>query len=465
MKKLIPLMLVGATAVAFGQNARVDAMGGVTTQGDISEGFHNAAYLVPYLNSAQMSTDQDGDFNFIATKTIGDKMFIGASLSEDGNVITVQDTGDVYVHNFFSDAKTWHNSGTWDINTDTWIPGTRSILPTDEFNAIPNLIIGAKLSSTLAVGAEIYYDANKVKNEETKQIADPNNLSSTIETESVTKESISNKGIILSAVVGDEFKIAPRVGIGFPRNSLTIEHSGGGATIDSTYETNNAIAITAGADLVWPVNDLEMKASVDWTMEKYQFTQTVPGIDPVSFNSVDITTDGNTKVANNFSILYGVTGTLKDDLLWVAEYRGDYLIGREKQEVKDTDIKNTYDHSSMQNEFALGFERPVDGFFIFDELTPRAGFQYTGGKGYYSTEGKGKGNEITYNAKGNYSDGVALTTGFGLEKGRATIDLALEFGEWEGAISGPSAGSATLTVDFGKDSAAASSSNEGNGNW
>ncbi len=35
MKKLIPLMLVGAATGAFAGNARVNAMAGVTTQGDM----------------------------------------------------------------------------------------------------------------------------------------------------------------------------------------------------------------------------------------------------------------------------------------------------------------------------------------------------------------------------------------------------------------------------------------------
>jgi len=436
MKKLIPLMLVGAATVAFGQNARVEAMAGVTTQGDMSDGFYNTAYLIPYLNSGQMTADHNGDFDFIATKTFGDILFIGASLSDDGNVITVQDETGLDIHNFFTDAKALHNGSS-----------TGSMINQDEFNPIPNLIVGADISSSLAVGAEIYYDVNRVNQE-----------SEDVDGDETIEESITNKGVIVSALIGDEYQLAPRLGIGLPRNNLTIENSNSGVTTTDTYETKSAVAITAGADLLWPVNNVDMLASVGWSMEKYQLTQKI----------ADTETDGNTKVANNFSVLYGVTGTLNDDLLWVAEYRGDYLIGREKQKT-DGDNKSTTDYSSMQNEFALAFERPVDGFWIFDGLTPRAGFQYTGGKGYDKDVSKTGGEDSNENISRNYSYGVDLTTGFGLEKGRATIDLALEFGDWEGAISGPSAGSATLTVDFGKDSATSSpstpASNSGVGNW
>ena len=47
------------------------------------------------------------------------------------------------------------------------------------------------------------------------------------------------------------------------------------------------------------------------------------------------------------------------------------------------------------------------------------------------------------------SDPLQLSTGLGIKKGRALLDLYMDIGNWNGLVTGPTLFAATLTVNFG----------------
>ncbi len=419
MKKLTTALVLGATALSFGQNARTDAMAGTSTQGDMSRILtRSAVEALHYKNKVQMSANAGGEYNFIATKTLSDNFIIGASLNSSMN------------HSgFYSSAYTYHNALAGNFGSTSNLSGSQ--------NDMPNILVGFELSDMLAFGGELFLDANRYKAEQEAEGSS-----------SETKESISTKGFILSAEIGEDFLISPRFGMGFPKNKFEYETTLAGTTTKYLAETEKALQIKAGADVVWSTGIVDMEAGFGWEMEKFQFKNTNAGVS---------TTEDITYKTNAFDLLYGVTGTLSDDLLWVVEYRGEYVLNRSNNKPKDADpaFESNTDVTHIDHEVAIGFERPVKGFWIFDGLTPRAGFVYSAGKNKNATTIE-TGDKNDSKSSGNYADGATLSTGFGLTKGRATIDIAADFSQWDASFTGPNTASATLTVDFGKNSKSSS---------
>lgn len=435
MKKATLLVIATITTLTFAQNARLDAMAGVSTQGDFSTALKKAADIIDYKDQAQMSAggsqggyldSTNGNYyNFIATKSIGRNVVIGATVN------TAADYSDYYSAAFnYATAQSIDTTYSPSIDHNKYLP-------------YPNLLAAFQLGDNFVLGAELFYDINK---------ADSTNETDTIKLKGV--ESISQMGFNVTANLGEDFKVSPYFGMAFPMLNTYYEVEENGNIIENTTKKNrSAIEMNAGADLSFPVGKVDMQVNAHWNMLKYQFQtdSSVTAID--STPAVDTTIVSPNKTVNNsFNLLYGVTGTMFDKLLWVIEYRGSYDISRLKNEDKNTNpVTKIYTDTTkgMHNEFALAFERPVKGFWIFDGLIPRAGFLYVAGanktKVNHKTDPKS-----TIQTFQNYSNGMNLTTGFGLTKGRATIDIAANFSNWDASFTGPTTASATLTVNFGK---------------
>ncbi|MGM0461793.1 MAG: hypothetical protein ACQEQ4_05170 [Fibrobacterota bacterium] len=405
MKKLIlTITAVCMISTSVFANARTAALG-TWSQRDVSDLLYNPALMMDYYDLAQASASGTNDFDFFLSKQLSRSLYLGTSI----------DANSIVKGRFYSFPDVYPMS----------FPQFFMALDLGGFN------LGIK---TLY---EFGYDKEYSENDG-DAVTDERTL-------------ISTKGLLFSAVMGSDAtgRLKPRISIKQLRYS----------DLDDIAETEDhtefGLGLSAGLEARIPVmGDGELVLGGDWELERYRFATTAD-------NSTTKDDEIHSDIFWNYHA--GLVGEILEDLLWVAEYRGDVAAQKLLDESGDddlTEVDYTYTHTA-----ALAFEKPVDGFWIFDTFTPRSGFSYS----FNSDVSKLEQGDEEYRASALGSDGLEFTTGFGLSKGRTTADLQAEFGDWPNAMTGPTGVMASLTVNFGNSQEAAApqddSSQEEDEDW
>jgi hypothetical protein len=404
MKKLIlTITAVCMISTSVFANARTAALG-TWSQRDVSDLLYNPALMTDYYDLAQASARGTNDFDFFLSKQLSRSLYLGTSI----------DANSIVKGRFYS---------------------FRDVYPMSFPQFFMALDLGG-LNLGIKTLYEFSYDKDYSENDG-DAVTDQRTL-------------VSTKGLLFSAVMGSDAtgRLKPRLSIKQLRYSALDE------VAETEDHTEFGLGLSAGLEARIPVmGDGELVLGGDWELERYRFATTAD--------------NNTTKEDEIYSDIFwnyhaGLVGEILDDLLWVAEYRGDVDAEKLVDESGDDDLTEvgyTYTHTA-----ALAFEKPVDGFWIFETFTPRSGFSYSFNSDV-TTQEQG---DVESRTSALGSDGLEFTTGFGLSKGRVTADLQAEFGDWPNAMTGPTGVMASLTVNFGSTGDATTAprnSSEEEGDW
>ncbi len=420
------LSIIGIAAIVFSasaQNARVDAMGGCGIIPDISRTLSYPADMNKYPDQMQGTVYSGPIFGpVLGIKAIGDMFRVGISFPMIFDTTVFGSGSSVLRSDFYGDAlKSFGNNA-----------ALADRLP-EAFPHIPHLLFGVNLDP-VTIGLDFFMEMTRYKYE-------GKSVQGGQTTETTNEAKISNVGGILNADIDvGGVTISPLIGIGIPSVSGLVEVKGQTTT---TYEIKkeSGIFLTVGAEAGFEVNDFNLIAGFFFTNESYQL-------------NVDSVVQHEMK-NRFFDIHLGFT-TEVNNLFLVTQYGLGLEIG-EDIDTDDTTGTN-YKDKGFAHSFRFGLERPISGVWIFDELIPRAGLAYIlSGASSSSVNSGGDTNESSTN-NANNANQAQLTTGLGLVKGIAAVDINMVIGSWNGALTGPSVIEGTLTLNFGKSSRSSRSS-------
>ncbi len=445
VKKLISVVAVAAMFFsASAQNARVDAMGGCSIIPDISRTLRLPADMNGYPDQMQGTVYSGPLFgSVLGIKGIGDMFRVGVMMPTVDYVVEyIEDGIDPTTGAFFTDT-TYIGSGSSVLRSNfyadaldilDYLPFSVGELP-DAFPHIPHILFGINLDP-VTIGLDFFMEMTRYKYESISEAGG-------VKTETTEEAKITNVGGILSANIDiNALSISPRFGIGVPKVSGLDESKDPQTSVKNEITSESGIFLTVGTELGFELNDFNLVGGFFFTNESYQF-------------NVDDTLQN--EQANRFIDAYlGFTTEIRNSLLFVAQYG----LGIEIENDIDTNTNGgrDYKEKGLSHSFRFGLERPIEGVWIFDALTPRAGLVYVlSGEKFSVTNSGGDKYELSMNDP-NYAGQAQLTTGLGLSKGIAAIDINVVIGSWDGALTGPSVIEGTLTLDFGKRSSASSTS-------
>jgi hypothetical protein len=419
-KKLLVLSAVSALLFSVSaQNARVQSMGGCNIFDDITRLISNPAYLNDYTDQIQATAISSTSFGpAIGIKSLGGKLNVGLLALPIGGSGSSVLTSPFY--------------GTAMDALDT-IPQLGNL--STAFPTIPHLLFGVDLDA-VTIGLDFFVELTRYKSD-----AEALDTFNNVTNETHVKEKISNVGGILSANIDlGNFTVSPLFGIGMPKTNGTVEQKAFNLDTTNEVETESSLFLTFGAELGLDINNFDFIFGGLYTNESFQFK---------------VNTDESYEYKNNFLDFYvGLVAEVLNNLLLVSQYN----IGIDNAEIIDTNTAGGTDFkgSFFSHNFRLGLERPIAGVWIFDEVIPRAGFEYmVRGVNFKAVNSGGPASETTVNNE-NSATQVRLTTGVGISKGIAAIDLGIQIGNWGGVLTGPNVILGTLTLDFGKSGSSSS---------
>lgn len=407
------LILFAVSAILFSasaQNARVQSMGGCDIFDDITRLIPNPAYLNDYADQVQATAYSGTSFGpAIGIKSLGSKFNVGLLALPIGPGGSSVLGGDFYL------------TGRTTLGTLDSVGNIPTAFPT-----IPHLLFGIDLGS-LTLGLDFFFELTKYRTTSEQAGTSPPQKTE-------IDKGISNVGGVLSANISlGKLFLSPLIGIGMPRAKGTAEITTD-TTIINEVKTEKGLFFTGGLEVGLDVNNFTFRGGGFFRSEPYQFMT-------------------NTTKSNEFSNSFfdgyiGLVTEVLNGLLLVSQYNFSTRVDRDN-DINDTTGTN-YKDSQLSHGLRLGLEKPIEGVWIFDEITPRAGFSYNvfGAKSLIENSG-GPTNETNTN-NANTASQVRLTTGLGVSKGIAAIDLAVVIGSWSGVLTGPSVVTGTLTLDFGK---------------
>ncbi len=454
MLKRIVLLIVAA-ALSFstvaqnieGVNARLDGMAGSGVADDIGWTVGNPRSLVDWPDLIQGSAivkdimGKGQTFGrIIAIKSIGDKICLGLTANNN----KVLRTG------FYGDAAAFLKaSGEFEIGN-----------PAENFQTLPHINVGVKILDNLNLGAGFFLERSAFE----KSNNDPaNNI-----TDSVNEKSIYMPGGIIDAKVkiGNVLTLVPQFKFGVPRIKGVTENKHASNLNKLEYSSEAGLYLKGGLMGWTDIGNTFLILGAWYTNETYQFKQENV-LDP---NAKDLI--GYEYANHIIDWFIGCQPSFSDNLYLAPEYDGGVEIT--KQTATDTMIAQdslcrdttTY---FWYHDFRFGVEKSIGNVWIFDELIPRAGLAYKIVKEkkvvtssiskdiYEDTEVKiTKTNLDDLAAK---PEGLKVTAGLGLKKGRVTIDISADLLRWESTfITGPSAAMASITIDISKRGSGVSSS-------
>jgi hypothetical protein len=152
----------------------------------------------------------------------------------------------------------------------------------------------------------------------------------------------------------------------------------------------------------------------------------------------------------------GISPSFADNLIFAPEYNGGYGTFTAKEPASPMDTSWTH----MYHNFRLGIEKGIPDVWIFDKLFVRSGVVMYLAKEWRTIY---DGDEATTESVedipwASYFWGsefgrkqAKIAGGLGLKKGRAEVDVSVDFLAWkgQGIIAGPNCAMVTLKVDFG----------------
>jgi len=154
-----------------------------------------------------------------------------------------------------------------------------------------------------------------------------------------------------------------------------------------------------------------------------------------------------------YDYFISITPNVFENLTVAFEYQGGFSILDQKFEDKsqtDTTITTYY------NDFIIALERPITvNRKLIDVLTARGSLRYAVGRQIEkTTKPDGSVLEFVKSMSTNYEqlEGMAIFFGFGYQKKRVTVDMAMRLLLWNqlGIVTGPPPAAITFTVDLHK---------------
>ncbi len=421
------LVVLGLVTAAYtqnieGVNARLDGMGGSGLPDDIGWSIGNPRAISSFPDVIQGSaviSEIDGLGSvfgrMVLIKSIGEHFLFGLTANN----------GSVLWGDYYNIAKT--------LGVET---GSKIV-------DIPHLSLCAKINDDFSVGiggfSEVYHRYYTKKDT-------VNNV--TIDT-SCTRKMVNWGGTVDAKLTLGPLTLVPIFTFGKPYLSWITEEKG---TNPSKTElvVKDSWFFRGGTMAWWDIGNTWWIVGGWYRQENYRF-------------NLNKTVDFSNRTDRFIDWFVGFQPSFSDDLFLGPEYDGGvaiYSIEPTKlnqadsvSELADTTVFYVY------HTFRLGIEKSVDKVWIFDELAFRAGMVYRIDKEvrrYKSADGDIYEEEELYEIWENFyndlkeADGMKLTLGLGVTKGRATFDISAELLEWKssGILSGPTASMATLTVDI-----------------
>lgn len=437
-KKLLAIITIAGISFPIvaqnieGLNARIDAMGGSGVGDDIGWTVGQPRALCGYPDQIQGSAiiknimDKGQTFGrIIVIKSLGDYVFLGLTMNNDRMLLSRFYNTSALFLNAFGDLEIGN------IN--------------ENFQTMPHINLCFKITDDYSVGAGFIMERTSFKT----SILDSLNFK-----DSTNEKSITHIGGIVDAKITlGSVAIVPSIKFGFPRIKGIEENKDTSNLSKYEWKSEKGYFLKGGSLVCTEIGNTFWICGAWFKKEAYQFKKN----DSLGY-------EYDNKVINWF---IGFNPVFSDKFYLAFEYDG----GVEIKEKTASDIVilewdslcNDTTGNYWYHDFRLGMERSIGNVWFFDEIIPRAGLAYkisrtTRGIINSVSDGKFTQKEVK-TTKTNIdplsptAEGLKVTAGIGLKKGRATVDISadlLRWGEGSGVISGPSASMATLTIDISR---------------
>jgi len=400
---LIFCAAAGFWSACFAQDARTDAMGGISILNEFSRVVYNPASINDFPDqilgtsgSYQDSSGMDVQYfgAFLAKKSIGKNIAIGLVAN------TVNENGSSVLRSkFYPYARLFLD------------PDSSSALPAS-FPMVPHIIIGVDLDPLpISLAGEGFVEASHFKK-------------SFVNSDKSVNEGIYDIGGKVNANISlGNFWICPLLGYGVPSISGTRTDS----VVGVMSCINNAYSII-GSEIGMDASPATFIAGAYKTDERFQF-QGNRG------NSPDYWFDF-------WDVYAGFTAKLLTDVTLALEY--DVTFEHDKIVDSNTTTGLNINGEYVYHAFRVGIEKPFASIGFFDEITPRAGMVYR-----INAVSEQVADTITQYPLGAVN--AELNAGIGFKKSIFCLDLFVNIGNWSGVLTGPKAIAASLTIGLSKD--------------
>lgn len=412
-----------------GVNARLDGMGGSGLPDDIGWTIGNPRAIVSFPDIVQASaivSEIDGSGSvfgrMVLIKAIGDHFLFGLTANNNR----------IIWGNFYTEAENILESGAY----------------REKIVDIPHLNLCYRFNDNYALGIGVFSEMYR-RNKTLKDTTMLDSITVVTIDSSRTEKMVNYGGTIDAKITAGPVTIAPIFTLGKPTVTTAIESKGTNRyTHEYTFKDNLFYRF---GTMVWGEIGRVWWITGGWfRQENYQLT-------------FDHAIDYGEHRDRFIDWFAGFTPAFHDNLFLGPEYDGGVAIlttEHTHSTVPDSAfVKNDSTFYYWYHTFRLGMEKSLRDVWFFNILTVRAGMVYKIDKEiryYRSTDGTVYREREIYEIWENYynelkeNDGMKLTLGLGVTKGRATFDVSAELLEWKGAgfFSGPTASMATLTVDI-----------------
>jgi hypothetical protein len=401
-KRLILVCIVlalSASAQFYPSNSRIASLAETFIIDDINDVLRYAAYMKNYEDDLQVTFTSP----IIGIKAVGDKLRLGA-IGNRGLMLSQQ-----FTQNFYSIAIPFVNGE---------IPATPDISIRNQY--IPHALLGVD-AGILTLGFDVFFEYARSRYNQKDSLQ-----------ETSASASIHNPGVLASALFGEDFQIAAKLGLAVPRISGKAESNN--STVE--VESDKGIFLEFGGEAGIPVGSLKLSMGVDLILEKYAFEasrETPPA--PKVTATTDEFTDTRT------AIYAGVQGDVFTNGLWAAQYTLNLF--RHTSEDEDNDAKAC--SSQVVHSFSVGLENGWDNLWIFDKVYARGGMKMDLRTSHYNDE---VGRSETRTKDQTKFDELMPTLGLGIQKGVFTLDLNIDLGGWSNLVTGPRVSKVTAGLFF-----------------
>ncbi len=377
-------------------------MGWVSNVGDFSTIIYNPASVNDFADQFSATVGRYNDTAGVLREYLGSfllKKSLGKMINVGVIANTKTETGSSMLRSdFYSHAR------------DFLLQSPEENLPTS-FPMVPHLVLGIDFGS-VGLAIEGWVENVSFRNSNHRGA------------ERDVFKTVQNIGLKLNSnIYIKNFWFCPVLGYSAP-------HINGEISGENSYRSDMKKFITCGAELGTEISKFSYAAGLYYTIEEYMFRD----------NSRE-TPHFKTEI---YEAYFGVSTYLMEKLFFACIYSvnlwNEYIYRLNVQE------KSRYHGRYIWHELKAGVEKTIRTNRVLDNVIPRAGFYY--GIEYID--------ETTVFIDSERADvravypptvhGVFLTTGIGLEKGIFGLDLAFNFGTWNGVFTGPQIASATLTV-------------------
>jgi len=385
----VTLISIGTAFAQFSApaNARISALAGAHVS-DISGVYRYPVMMTGYLDHIQANWGAAGQ-GFIGIKSVSE-MFSFGVLANQGPIAPDLTIAGLNALNGYA----------WPADPDGF----------DGQVVIPHFLLGFDLGA-VAIGADVFleYAGYSVDNAGVS-----------------FGGSYSNFGARLSGrfdVAGAN--VMAKFGLGVP--SINAEGLSGSAKLSF----DNALYIEAGAEASAPIGGADWVLGLSYTRSDYRLKT------------------GNTSDINAYasSRLNGYLG-LEFNFVETAVATLGYSLTRDARTVKQPGASgdpSASDPIDYRHDIYAGVENAWEKAWIFDSFQLRGGAVYT--VAATGSTASAAGNKTSVSQPARHSN-VRPIVGVGASKAFATVDVALNPGEWVGLFTGPEVAAASLTVKF-----------------